>query len=165
MVAYSDGSKQEDGTTGAGAYIMQSEGPEISLVLPLGTEAEVYDAELEGALMATRKCTTLVQHKREKPKSIYIFLDNQAAIERMGHTAPGPGQAIALAMSKLADKLYEMEVDLVVSWVPGHSGVPGNEISDELANKATQKQQPQHTTTTLTYLKRHVKAQQLLDWK
>jgi ribonuclease HI len=107
-VAYSDGSKQEDGTTGARAYIMQSNGPEISLVLPLGTEAEVYDAELEGPLMAAKKYTTLVQHKREKPTSVYVFLDNQAAIQRMGHTAPGPYQAIALAMSKLADKLLQV---------------------------------------------------------
>jgi hypothetical protein len=60
MVAYSDRSKQEDGTTGARAYIMQSDGPEFLLVLPLRTEGEVYDGEQEDALMAIKKCTTLV---------------------------------------------------------------------------------------------------------
>jgi hypothetical protein len=47
-------------------------------------------------------------HKREKAASVYVFLDNQAASQRMGHTTLGPGQAIALAISRLADKLYEM---------------------------------------------------------
>jgi ribonuclease HI len=155
MIACSDGSKHQDGTTGSGVFITSSHGSDIQLVLPLGKQAEVFDAKLEGALLAANRCHKIVYTLNNKPISIYIFLDNQAAIQRIGTTSPGPGQTVAIDIPQIASSLQEMGIQLHICWVSGYLAVPGNEISDQLANKAAQMKQPQHTTTTLTHLRRN----------
>ena len=59
LLCYSDGSMRE-GNVGAGAVVYAMNGEVIEKAIPMGREAEVYDAELEGmkvaARMAVREC-------------------------------------------------------------------------------------------------------------
>jgi hypothetical protein len=129
----------------------------------LGKQAEVFDAEFEKALLAANRCYMIICTLNNKPTSIYVFLNNQAAIQRIGTTSPGPGQIVAIDIAQIACSLQEMGIELHICWVPAHLSVPGNETSDQLTNKATQMKQPQPTTTALTHWRRNFRAQQLAN--
>ncbi|KAF8535376.1 hypothetical protein BDD12DRAFT_893114 [Trichophaea hybrida] len=48
----------------------------------------------------------------------------------------GPGQQLARAINEHARALRGHGIEVVIHWVPGHSGISGNEQADRQANKA-----------------------------
>jgi len=98
---------------------------------------EVSTAELWAIRLAlpesVKKRHTLQTHGATK---VAIFSDSQAAIRRMEHLEPGPGQHLARWISQWARNLREAGIDTEIHWVPGHSGIPGNEEADCQANLA-----------------------------
>jgi len=65
-------------------------------------------------------------------------LHAQAAIMRMTHDEPGPGQTYALQARKAIAALREREpsVEIEFRWCPAHKGIPGNEVADGWAKQA-----------------------------
>jgi ribonuclease HI len=130
---WSDGSRQENGRTGAGVALQPMPGaPWESLVLPMGTGYEVFDAELVAVASALEWALD-----RHLPGPIYVLLDAQNAISRLQATEPGPGQALALRAHRAASRLASSGRPVTIQWVPGHSGVEGNELADQAAKQAT----------------------------
>jgi len=64
--------------------------------------------------------------------------DAQAAITRMTHGKPGPGQTYALQARKAIAALHEREpsVEIEIRWCPAHKWIPGNEVADGWAKQA-----------------------------
>jgi len=94
-----------------------------------------------GAECATIACALAVAAKlpkRRKLGRVRNFTDAQAAITRMTHDAPGPGQAYALQARKAIAALREREpsVEIEIRWCPAHKGIPGNEVADGWAKQA-----------------------------
>jgi len=72
-------------------------------------------------------------------RPVTILLDSQAAIARLRHTQPGPGQALAIQAHAIAKRLHTQGRQPTIQWVPGHAGVEGNEKADQVAKQAASK--------------------------
>jgi hypothetical protein len=89
-----------------------------------------------------------------------IFSDSQAALPRCSHDKPGPGQDQAHDIMDREKGLKLNKCMVMLRWVPGHKGVPGNEQANAMAKRAA-KELPEDAycrwitrTASLTYLRR-----------
>jgi len=64
--------------------------------------------------------------KRRKLGKVRIFTDVQAAVTRMTHDEPAPGQIYALQARKAIAALHEREpsVETETRWYPAQKGIP-----------------------------------------
>ncbi|KKA19734.1 hypothetical protein T310_6279, partial [Rasamsonia emersonii CBS 393.64] len=101
---------------------------------PLGKGKEVFDAELIGACRALELTPRLCGQG-----PVTILLDSQAAIARLQHRQPGPGQGLAIRAYQAAQTLEAQGRKVTIQWVPGHHGVEGNEKANQAAKQAAEK--------------------------
>jgi ribonuclease HI len=139
LIAYTDGSKMGS-LVGAGVFV---EGNNKEITIPLGRYAEVYDAEL----MSIQKAAQYYKdwsaaYPRKRGRTMWIFTDNQATIQRVSTLKPGSGQQTALALARISKELATKEHRLMIQWVSGHTSVDGNEKADALAKLATEMTAP-----------------------
>ena len=119
---FSDGSKTSAGV-GAGIYSRQNE---IEESISLGEYATVFQAEI----VAIMQCAQTALSTGRTGRCIKICSDSQAAIKALG--APTITSQLTLECRQTLEALAEgNKVTLV--WVPGHSGIKGNEKADMLA--------------------------------
>ena len=134
LVTWSDGSRLENGKCRAGIAWQEPDGAWKARGFPLGKGYEVFDAELLSVVQALQ-----VAWKKGGQRPITVLLDSQAAIARLQHTRPGPGQALATQAHAIAEKLQAQDRQPTIQWVPGHAGVEGNERADQAAKQAANK--------------------------
>ncbi|EEA25695.1 conserved hypothetical protein [Talaromyces marneffei ATCC 18224] len=148
---WSDGSRQDNGRTGAGVALqIVPEAPWEHLELPMGTGFEVFDAELMGVASALEWAL-----ERHLPGPIHVLLDAQNAIKRLQSTEPGAGQSLALRAHMAASRLRLSGRPVTIQWVPGHNGVEGNEQADQAAKPAASKPAgPGFEGLSLAYVRR-----------
>lgn len=140
---YSDGSQTGQGAGyGYAIYfgpilITQGRGP-------AGPHTEVHDAELMGAVEGLRAALDLPCTRYST--GINILLDNVAAASLLADGRPAPHRR------ELTDTFHQLqrqwqEIPSLLSlpsrpvnirWIPGHSGIAGNELADKLAKRGAE---------------------------
>ena len=122
---YTDGSRSH--LSGASYHCSQVQCNESLL---LGKYASVFQAEITGI---SGSCYEITQ-KKHFTLPIYIFTDSQAAMKSINKNRFT--SSLALECRDALDALSsQCQVTLV--WVPGHSGIQGNEAADALARAAS----------------------------
>lgn len=143
LTVFSDGAMNEEGNAGAAFCIFRGPQEEISNeLIPLGHTVEVYDAEIHVALKGLRAA---LNHSMAKyATNLVVCLDNEEAAIRFhtGIATPSSSKQI-LEFQKLRcdwenrprSRVSEAG-NVSVRWVPGHTGIRGNERADMLAKNA-----------------------------
>lgn len=125
---FTDGSRMGN-RSGAGAYIINSEGESIQISQPLGMYTTVFQAEITAIDIAAR---ALCESTR---KNIEFYVDNQAAIKAV--SKPTKSSKAVIDCKASLDALCHSNV-VSVHWIPAHSDYDGNELADRLAKAATE---------------------------
>ena len=123
---YTDGSGY-GGRFGAGIYQPTRNYRES---IPMGEWATVFQAEVLGIL----KCAEYLNNNSAEGKTIYICTDSQAALGALqkSHTESSVVWECMRALRRLGESNK-----IILCWVPGHTGIQGNEVADELAKAGT----------------------------
>ncbi|KAF8242188.1 hypothetical protein K440DRAFT_566092 [Wilcoxina mikolae CBS 423.85] len=72
----------------------------------------------------------ICQRNNLTKRFIWIFTDNQAAIQRLNTFKPDPEQSTSLALSNISHNLHALKTTIIVQWIPAHTDVPGNELAN-----------------------------------
>jgi ribonuclease HI len=138
IVLYSDGSKLINGATGAGFVVYQASHEVLRQSIPLGSKAEVFDAEAIAALAGAE--TAIALPSARFATNLWVFLDNLEVAMRLLSPFPGTSQEIFSRFSEVTTKWQQRTRlphvgpgEVRIRWVPGHTKVPGNEAADSAA--------------------------------
>jgi ribonuclease HI len=96
---------------------------------------EVFDAELftiRETIHQLREFLVTYHEKGNCPiRKVFIFSNSQLGLKRIHNLTTRPGQ---LLIQKLINDLLwitnKFQITVQFEWVPGHSGIKGNEIMD-----------------------------------
>jgi ribonuclease HI len=119
---------------------------------------------MDAELAAVHQALQDLQDRDLQGEDIHIFIDSQAAIERLQNISLTGGQKICHEITVLCKMLSLQNNKIHVSWVPGHRETQGNEHADRLA-KAGLERKVRNPVTSLSYLKRKAKEEILARWK
>ncbi|KAK5989594.1 hypothetical protein PT974_07848 [Cladobotryum mycophilum] len=122
----------------------------------LGPYIEVADAEL----IAISKVLDALLLSRTNQPTAYIFVDSQAAIIKI----KGPGE-ISYRIRAQLHLLSQQSIAITVAWVPSHTGIPGNEIADQLAKKGLEASYRGRPYASLSYLNRKIRKVIVQQWQ
>jgi ribonuclease HI len=155
VIWFTDGAKNSEGV-GAGIYCAN---PLTEFSFSITEHATVFQAEL----LAIKKCAELCLEESISNKDIFIASDSQAALRSL--------EACKIRSKSTLDCIQTLNrltstnnVKLV--WVPGHSGIDGNEMADQLAKSAAvSSEQPQEAAFVDKLWKQDIKRWLLLKLK
>ncbi|OAQ60081.1 reverse transcriptase [Purpureocillium lilacinum] len=149
LIVYSDGSLSTEKAAAYG-YVIHRNG----LTLTSGSgrlgPAEVFDAEVKGALDGLRAALNL-----PNPQRIFVCLDNLAVATCLRGMPADSSQEVFLEFQALATTHGAAGV----RWIPGHTNITGNEQADALAKAATSLPEPADALPTLAHLRRIARQQ------
>ena len=122
---------------------------------------KVFDAEL----FAIEKAFELAFNQISfLTKDVWIFSDSQAVIQRLQKSSLNAGQIHVLAIENWTAKIkLKYQVNIHLSWVPGHINILGNEKANQAVKKETKLQKTCLKYASFSYIKKKIKELVLLE--
>ena len=125
---FTDGSKTAGmDWSGAGIYIKEMD---LKQSISLGAFPTVFQTEV----FAIKECACCLNASGYLGRSVWIFSDSQAALMAL--------QRYTVTSSLVRECINALNLlssnnTVILSWIPGHSEVEGNDIADELARRGS----------------------------
>ena len=118
-----DGSQTKNGSNGTGMVAIHDNHRHTEAKWNLGKHVEVHDTELFGILQATSYSKQWAV-ENTSTNTIWIFVNNQAAIRKFTSPKPIPGQRLAI---RILDNLHDIlktrdSIKANIQRVPGRGG-------------------------------------------
>ncbi|KAG7086882.1 hypothetical protein E1B28_002802 [Marasmius oreades] len=133
---YTDGSGI-DGGVGAAAVITYDGVIKDEVRLYVGPEEhhEVYEVEVVGLALGI-----ILMKKHRVNSRTSIWVDNQAAILAIGNAKAGSSHYLLDIIHSLIHmhRNRAPRCEILIRWIPGHTGIQGNEKADKAAKAAAQ---------------------------
>ena len=168
LVMWTDGSKLDQGNAGAAVCWRDrnlDQWKEKSVFL--GKNKEILDAELWGILKALEIASKEMANTEDTP--VTIFCDSQKALEAIQHSPSyKENRFLRGIIYRKARTLQENGHPIVLRWVPGHSGLIGNEKANlAVRNRAQRGGKQAERWSSLAYIKMnliHARSTELIRW-
>ena len=145
--SYTDGSAfKATINAGYGAVIYYPNGTKEELLYPCGSVCSNYIAE---QLAIHSALTHLHSRFDTNPSSItnaVIFTDSLSTLQALESGTDASTEMIQLSWN-IHSLISKFNINLVLQWIPGHAGVPGNETADKLAKRGAALPQPEKPAT------------------
>ncbi|KAI0991570.1 hypothetical protein K3495_g16617, partial [Podosphaera aphanis] len=142
LTVFSDGSVNKAGKAGAGYCVYRGSQEILYGKVPLGHTAQIYDAEIIGAVAGLRAACS--HFMARFATNVAVCLDNEEAAIRLhsGWLTPSSSHQIT-EFQNLRETWARRERaaaanigNVQIRWIPGHKGIAGNTRADTLAKQA-----------------------------
>ena len=146
---YTDGSAEE-GTKNAGwgVWVKEPNGKTRDLFGACGDSCTNYDAEISALQHALDDQLRRFEEDPPTANSVVVFTDSLSALQAMEEGDLNDELSKVLHTAEKLRSTHQMK--LVLQWIPGHTGIYGNERADILAKKGSQTTQPSKPVTLQT---------------
>ena len=137
---YTDGSKAEDQTTGAGYYVEDINRREC---WKLTDYTSITGAELT----AIKEALDWVSQQQNQ-NNIVILSDSQTSLHLIKQRKVKSYKYIISKIQKHIIDMTKNGTSIHIQWIPGHTGIEGNDIADSLANQGRHSEMLETTLET-----------------